>query len=555
MITLSIPGMTLDSNGTVNGTLPYSLNGTDAVLQADYNYLTATARFQVLRAEGRLFPGTNAPGESPYASCGAGVQGALVSALSGALGFPAGNISTACSADSSAGAARRLRRSLEDVTCVAAVKTDITFKMDPAIAVDGFRAAVYSALSDGGIAGVCPLGLLAGGWAVAGAAIRAIAPTGGAIPSCQAFSAIVAAALQAAGSAGAAATASGCTTSTYFGTLAAGGVDGGGGGAVDGGGGTSDGKGGPAVIPIIVGVVGAVLLAGLLAAAFVWWHRKQAAAAGAAGAAGAVGLELASSAAGDGGMAMAAAVAGVGAGAGAAGAAGARAWQEGRGADAAAAAGGAAGAAAGAAVHPRHFNRPGDASSGTDPEDASVAGAGVAAAAKLAGASGRSLRHFLRPDGRGTSGEMEAEAGAPHAVAGAAAAAASGAGLAPHLRDYRRAEGGAHGGELDPEAAAGGQAAAAAAAAGPLGTHARQLKYAEVGDGAVAWDVEEEAMAAAPRRLRLPDNATEEERRLHALHHSSRGPTEGDDAIGPVDAIQLQRELRRKAMLDKMKND
>ncbi|KXZ47983.1 hypothetical protein GPECTOR_31g345 [Gonium pectorale] len=44
------------------------------------------------------------------------------------------------------------------------------------------------------------------------------------------------------------------------------------------------------------------------------------------------------------------------------------------------------------------------------------------------------------------------------------------------------------------------------------------------------------------------------ERRLHAMYHAAQGPTYGDEKIGPVDNIQLQREMRRRAMLEAMKN-
>lgn len=44
--------------------------------------------------------------------------------------------------------------------------------MDPVISVEVFRGAVHAALSDGGIAGVCPLGAVLGPWAAAGASVR-----------------------------------------------------------------------------------------------------------------------------------------------------------------------------------------------------------------------------------------------------------------------------------------------------------------------------------------------------------------------------------------------
>lgn len=46
-----------------------------------------------------------------------------------------------------------------------------------------------------------------------------------------------------------------------------------------------------------------------------------------------------------------------------------------------------------------------------------------------------------------------------------------------------------------------------------------------------------------------------QEKRLHAMRRAARGPTYGDDKIGPVDNIQLQREMRRRAMLEAMKQN
>ncbi len=45
-----------------------------------------------------------------------------------------------------------------------------------------------------------------------------------------------------------------------------------------------------------------------------------------------------------------------------------------------------------------------------------------------------------------------------------------------------------------------------------------------------------------------------QERRLHAMRHAGQGPVYGDEKIGPVDQIQLQREMRRRALLEQMKN-
>lgn len=45
-------------------------------------------------------------------------------------------------------------------------------QVPPSVPLEGFKAAVYGALQSGGLAGVCPLGLLAGSWAVTGAVVR-----------------------------------------------------------------------------------------------------------------------------------------------------------------------------------------------------------------------------------------------------------------------------------------------------------------------------------------------------------------------------------------------
>lgn len=51
-----------------------------------------------------------------------------------------------------------------------------------------------------------------------------------------------------------------------------------------------------------------------------------------------------------------------------------------------------------------------------------------------------------------------------------------------------------------------------------------------------------------------PDATDEERRRWHAMRHAARGPQYGDAMIGPVDQIQLQREMRRRALLDQQRS-
>lgn len=46
-------------------------------------------------------------------------------------------------------------------------------QVDPAVPMETFRASVYKVLSDGGLSGVCPLGLQDGNWATTGGMVRA----------------------------------------------------------------------------------------------------------------------------------------------------------------------------------------------------------------------------------------------------------------------------------------------------------------------------------------------------------------------------------------------
>ncbi|GLC48176.1 hypothetical protein PLESTB_000067600 [Pleodorina starrii] len=165
----------------------------------DYNYLTASARFK---------------GDSPYASCGAEAQGGLISMLAVLLTLPPQNISTACasetssnSSSSSGGGGRRRRLHQAPECSTSRVRYNITFKVDPSRPMTSFKAAVYDALSNGGIEGVCPLGLLTGDWAVTGSVSRGAGSPQGAIADCR-----VAAAAAASGGGGGGA---GCPPVSY----------------------------------------------------------------------------------------------------------------------------------------------------------------------------------------------------------------------------------------------------------------------------------------------------------------------------------------------------
>ncbi|EFJ46060.1 hypothetical protein VOLCADRAFT_93569 [Volvox carteri f. nagariensis] len=167
-------------------------------LDLDYNYLVASARFK---------------GDSPFASCTAAVQDSLVQALAALVKLPTRNVTTACASEtttnsgsgsSSSSSASGRRRRLNDAgtDCAGSrVAVNITFKIDPARPLAAFKAAVFNALSNAGVEGVCPLGLMDGEWATTGSVTRntgstpgpvdcraAIAAAGGgdatAVPSC-----------------------------------------------------------------------------------------------------------------------------------------------------------------------------------------------------------------------------------------------------------------------------------------------------------------------------------------------------------------------------------
>ncbi|KAG2446332.1 hypothetical protein HXX76_000920 [Chlamydomonas incerta] len=105
-----------------------------------------------------------------------------------------------------------------------------------------------------------------------------------------------------------------------------------------------------------------------------------------------------------------------------------------------------------------------------------------------------------------------------------------------------------------------GAAAAAGAGAGHRSVAVRQFRFADMRAGrSMARDVDTgelgeglpgNAATCAP----LPENATEEERRAYEMRRARTGAY-GDGRVGPVDTLTLQREMRRKALLDQMKNN
>eukprot|EP00198_Chlamydomonas_reinhardtii_P014353 XP_001703690.1 predicted protein [Chlamydomonas reinhardtii] len=399
--------------------------------------------------------------------------------------------------------------------------------------LSGLQAAVYGALQSGGLAGVCPLGLLAGSWAVTGAVVRALAAPGGAFPNCQPPFAIIGAA------------------------------------------------------------IGGVVALAAAAAAYMWWKKKQAGfnvsasaepgmaeralpairaaklpsladtslspsakSFSAGGHLSASGLFVRSPAAPPPSPAAAPSVAPPDLCLARAAHSRRRRGSGVPGSDSPIAEPPPAAAGKASSLPPIFMKT--NAAYVPPRGDAGYSGGDFEPDPQFPAASGpsasRAGRAFKRPGG-GHEGEWGLGVWVEEEVVGGSRLRRTG------LPEDAPDGGGGGGSEHKPPSRAGSQTGAGHRSV-------RQFRFADtragrsIRPGDVDFDDEDELLdggqeeaGAGGRQEALPENATEEERRAHAMRHARTGAFGDVGRIGPVDNIQLQREMRRRALLEQMKNN